>query len=176
MACRGSASSGQHTITGLYVSMACPLGSEDAGSHKCRNGVKVWVDIGDKAYHEAVASGEGDLRNRLWQHLRAVHADEVTNQECEHLTKTVQIEYWGHEYKVSHKVSQGSRSRSPAPIGSRNLRPAFTALNSTCRSPGNFPEAHPLTFNLKCMSTHNLHLLRDLIDIELDSRKIKKGQ
>jgi hypothetical protein len=166
MACRGSASSGQHTITGLYVSMACPLGSEDAGSHKCRNGVKVWVDIGNKAYHEAVASGEGDLRNRLWQHLQAVHADEVTKQECEHLTKTVQIEYWGHEYKVSHKVSQGSRSRSPAPIGSRNLRPAYTAL----------PEAHPTTFNLKCMSNHDLHLLRNLVDIELNSRVIKKGQ
>jgi len=163
MACRGSASSGQHTITGLYVSMACPLGSEDAGSHKCRNGVKVWVDIGNKAYHEAVASGEGDLRNRLWQHLRAVHADEVTNQECEHLTKTVQIEYWGHEYKASHEVSQRSRSRSPAPIGSRNMRPVRTV----------FPEAHPTTFNLKCMSNHDLHLLRDLLDAELTSRRIE---
>jgi hypothetical protein len=163
MACRGSASSGQHTITGLYVSMACPLGSEDAGNHKCRNGVKVWVNIGKKAYDEAVASGEGDLRNRLWQHLQAVHADEVTKQECEHLTKTVQIEYWGHEYKVSHEVSQGSRSRSPAPIGSRNMRPVYSV----------FPEAHPTTFNLKCMSNHDLHLLRDLVDVELDSRRIK---
>jgi len=171
MACCGSASSahnapGQHTITGLYVQLACPFGSDEAGSHKCRNGIKAWVDIGEKNYDEAVTEGETGLRNRLWQHLQAVHADETDKAEREYLSKAVQIEYWGHEYKVLHKVSQGSRSRSPAPIGSRNLRPAFTA----------FPEADPLTFNLKCMSTHNLHLLRDLIDIELDSRKIKKGQ
>jgi len=164
MACRGSASTahsapGQQTITGLYVQLACPLGSDEASSHKCRNGLKIWVDIGEKAYDEAVTEGEAELRGRLCQHLQAVHADEVTKQGCEHWTTTVQIEYWGHEYKVS----QGSRSRSPAPIGSRNLRTACTA----------FPEAHPTTFNLKCMSNHDLHLLRDLVDVELDSRRIK---
>jgi hypothetical protein len=167
MACRGSASTadsapGQQTVTGLYIQVACPFGSEDSKCHTCRNGLKMWVNIGEKAYDEAVTEGETELRGRLYQHLQAVHADEVTMQECEHCTKTVQMEYWGHEYKVS----QGSRSRSPAPIGSRNLRTACTA----------FPEAHPATFNLKCMSNHDLHLLRNLVDIELNSRVIKKGQ